>query len=203
MPSTQSGAVASAVEKAKAKNARLRLMKERNENYLAERRDYDDDPNDELTKERLAELIREPHFVPGGTPLFTQLQRFQEQQDRVSLVVDEYGELMGLVTLENILEEIIGEFATHSPLKTGGYVKQPDGSYLVEGATLLRELNRKLGYRFPLDGPKTLNGLILEYLQDIPQPNTSVKIGDHPLDIVQTHDRVVKAVRLYPPTPQP
>ena len=157
--------------------------------------------NDGLTKEQLSAIIRDPHFVPVGTPLFSQLQSFQEQQDRVSLVVDEYGELKGLVTLEDILEEIIGEFATHSPLKAGGYVKQSDGSYLVEGGTLLRELNRKLGYRFPLDGPKTLNGLILEYLQDIPEPNTSVKIGDHALDILQIHDRVVKAVRLRPPTP--
>jgi len=157
--------------------------------------------NDGLTKEQLSAIIRDPYFVPVGTPLFSQLQSFQEQQDRVSLVVDEYGELKGLVTLEDILEEIIGEFATHSPLKAGGYVKQSDGSYLVEGGTLLRELNRKLGYRFPLDGPKTLNGLILEYLQDIPEPNTSVKIGDHALDILQIHDRVVKAVRLRPPTP--
>ncbi|HZM47902.1 MAG TPA: CNNM domain-containing protein [Burkholderiales bacterium] len=155
--------------------------------------------NEELTRERLTELVRTPEFVPGSTPLFSQLQGFQEQQDRVSLVVDEYGELMGLVTLEDILEEIIGEFATHSPLKAGGYVTQPDGSYLVEGGTLLRELNRKLGYNFPLDGPKTLNGLILEYLQDIPEPNTSVQIADGRMDIVQTHDRVVKAVRLYPP----
>jgi Mg2+/Co2+ transporter CorB len=158
--------------------------------------------NDQLTKEQLAEIVRKPHFVPGGTPLFSHLQRLQEQQSRVSLVVDEYGELKGLVTLEDILEEIIGEFASQSPLKAGGYVKQPDGSYLVEGGTLLRGLNRKLGYNFPLDGPKTLNGLILEYLQDIPEPNTSLKIGDHPLEIVQTHDRVVKAVRLYPPKPQ-
>ena len=143
--------------------------------------------------------MRAPEFIPGRTPLFSQLQRFQEQQDRMSLVVDEYGELMGLVTVEDILEEIIGEFATHSPLKAGGYTPQPDGSYLVEGGTLLRELNRKLGYSFPLDGPKTLNGLILEYLQDIPEPNTSVKIAGGRMDIVQTHDRVVKAVRLYPP----
>ena len=155
--------------------------------------------NDELTRERLRGLVREPHFVPGGTPLFSQLQGFQEQQDRVSLVVDEYGELLGLVTLEDILEEIIGEFATHSPLRSGGYVAQPDGSYIVEGGTLLRDLNRKLGYDFPLHGPKTLNGLILEYLQDIPEPNTSVKIAGHPLEIVQTHDRLVKAVRIHPP----
>lgn len=156
--------------------------------------------NEELTKDKLRELIREPYFVPAGTPLFSQLQNFQEHQDRVSLVVDEYGELMGLVTLEDILEEIIGEFTTHSPLQTGGFVKQADGSYLVEGATLLRELNRKLGFGFPLDGPKTLSGLILEYLQDIPEPNTSVRIAGYPLEIVQTQDRVVKAVRVFPPT---
>jgi len=155
--------------------------------------------NEELTKERLEEIIREPYFVPAGTPLFSQLQSFQEHQDRVSLVVDEYGELLGLVTLEDILEEIIGEFTTHSPLQTGGFTRQADGSYLVEGATLLRELNRKLGFNFPLDGPKTLNGLILEHLQAIPEPNTSVKIAGYPLEIVQAHDRVVKAVRVFPP----
>jgi magnesium and cobalt exporter, CNNM family len=159
--------------------------------------------DEELTRERLAEIVREPQFVPGGTPLFSQLQSFQEQQDRVSLVVDEYGEVMGLVTMEDILEEIIGEFATQSPSKVGGYVKQPDGSYLVEGGTLLRELNRKLGFQFPLDGPKTLNGLILEYLQTIPEPNTSVKIASYGMDIVQTHDRVVKAVRIHPPHGKP
>jgi Mg2+/Co2+ transporter CorB len=155
--------------------------------------------NEELTKDKLRELMREPFYVPAGTPLFSQLQNFQEQQDRMSLVVDEYGELMGLVTLEDILEEMIGEFTTQSPLQTGGFVKQPDGSYLVEGATLLRELNRKLGFGFPLDGPKTLSGLILEHLQSMPEPSTSVKIAGHPLEIVQTHDRVVKAVRVVPP----
>jgi len=155
--------------------------------------------NEELTKDKLRELMREPFYVPAGTPLFSQLQNFQEQQDRMSLVVDEYGELMGLVTLEDILEELIGEFTTQSPLQTGGFVKQPDGSYLVEGATLLRELNRKLGFGFPLDGPKTLSGLILEHLQSMPEPSTSVKIAGHPLEIVQTHDRVVKAVRVVPP----
>ena len=156
--------------------------------------------NEGLTKERLQEIVHEPHFVPAGTPLFSQMQNFQEQKDRMSLVVDEYGELQGLVTLEDILEEIIGEFTTQSPLQTGGYIRQPDGSYLVEGATLLRELNRKLGFNFPLDGPKTLSGLILEHLQAIPEPSTSVKIAGHPLEIVQTHGRVVKAVRVFPPT---
>jgi Mg2+/Co2+ transporter CorB len=155
--------------------------------------------HEELTKERLEEIIREPYFVPAGTPLFSQMQNFQEHQDRLSLVVDEYGELMGLVTLEDILEEVIGEFTTQSPLQTGGYVRQPDGSYLVEGATLLRELNRKLGFNFALDGPKTLNGLILEHLQTIPEPNTSVKIAGYPLEIVQTQGRAVKAVRVIPP----
>lgn len=154
----------------------------------------------EFTKDSLREMMREPYFIPSGTPLFSQLQNFQEQQDRLSLVVDEYGELMGLVTLEDILEEIIGEFTTQSPLQTSGFFKQEDGSYLVEGGTLLRTLNRKLGFKFPLDGPKTLNGLIIEYLQDIPEPSTSVKIGDYPLEIVQTQDRVVKAVRVFPPT---
>jgi Mg2+/Co2+ transporter CorB len=156
--------------------------------------------DEELTREKLHAIVREPYFVPAGTPLFSQLQSFQEHQDRVSLVVDEYGELLGLVTLEDILEEIIGEFTTHSPLQTGGFTRQPDGSYLVEGATLLRELNRKLGFQFPLDGPKTLNGLILEHLQAIPEPSTGVKIAGYPLEIVQAHDRVVKAVRVFPPT---
>jgi Mg2+/Co2+ transporter CorB len=155
--------------------------------------------NEELTREKLRELVHEPNYVPAGTPLFSQLQNFQEQQDRMSLVVDEYGELMGLVTLEDILEELVGEFTTQSPLLTGGFVKQPDGSYLVEGATLLRELNRKLGFKFPLDGPKTLNGLILEHLQSMPEPGTSIKVAGHPLEIVQTQDRVVKAVRVTSP----
>lgn len=154
---------------------------------------------DELTAESLREMLREAYFVPSTTPLLSQIQNFQEHQDRVSLVVDEYGEIMGLVTLEDILEEIIGEFTTQSPLMSRGLHRQSDGSYVVEGGTLLRELNRKLGFRFPLDGPKTLNGLILEHLQDIPEPNTSVRISGYPLEIVQTQDRVIKSVRLLPP----
>ncbi len=153
----------------------------------------------EFTRDSMRDVMRDARFVPSGTPLFSQLQNFQEQQDRISLVVDEYGELMGLVTLEDILEEMIGEFTTQSPLQTRGFFRQDDGSYLVEGRTLLRELNRKLGFNFPLDGPKTLNGLIIEHFQDIPEPNTSVKIAGHPLEIVHTQDRVIKAVRVFPP----
>ncbi len=157
--------------------------------------------NDEIRAEHLREIMREPYFAPSGTPLFTQLQQYQEHQDRLCFVVDEYGELMGLLTLEDIVEELIGEFATHSPLQSSRFHPQPDGSYLVEGGSLLRELNRKLGHRFPLDGPKTLNGLILEHLQDIPEPDTSLKIAGHTMEIVHTQGRVVKAVRLMPPAP--
>lgn len=153
----------------------------------------------EISAEQVLKLMREPYFIPSGTPLFTQLQQFQEHQDRLCFVVDEYGELMGLLTLEDIVEELIGEFATHSPLQPGRFHRQTDGAYLVEGGSLLRELNRKLGYRFPLDGPKTLNGLILEHLRDIPEPATSLRIAGHRMDIVQTQDRVVKSVRLAAP----
>jgi Mg2+/Co2+ transporter CorB len=150
-----------------------------------------------LTRERLKKLLREPYYVPSGTPLLTQIQNFQEHQDRMALVVNEYGEVKGIVTLEDILEEIVGEFTTSSPARAGGYYPQPDGAYLVEGGTLLRELNRKLGFNFPLDGPKTVNGLVLEHLRDIPEAGTSMRIADHALEIVQTQDRVVKAVRIH------
>ncbi len=158
------------------------------------------DSNEAITASHLREIMREPYFIPSGTPLFTQLQQFQEHHDRLCFVVDEYGELMGLLTLEDIVEELIGEFATHSPLQPARFQRQNDGTYVVEGGSLLRELNRKFGYRFPLDGPKTLNGLILEHLQDIPEPGTSLKIAGHKMDIVHTQDRVVKAVRLAAPT---
>jgi Mg2+/Co2+ transporter CorB len=152
-----------------------------------------------INAKTLAEVLREPYFIPMGTPLLTQLQNFQEQQDRMGLVVDEYGELKGLLTLEDILEEIIGEFTTQSPLQTARFRRMEDGSIIVEGGTLLRDMNRKLGYKFPLDGPKTLNGLILEHFQDIPEPGTSLKLAGYPLEVLQTQDRVIKSVRMLPP----
>ncbi|SFO03050.1 Mg2+ and Co2+ transporter CorB, contains DUF21, CBS pair, and CorC-HlyC domains [Nitrosospira briensis] len=151
----------------------------------------------EITSATLEKIMRTPYFIPSGTPLFSQLQLFQENRERVGLIVDEYGEWMGLVTLEDIVEEIIGEFTTHAPSQVGTFLKQEDGSLIVEGSTLLRDLNRKLGLALPLGGPKTLNGLILEHFQDIPEAGTSLKIAGYPMEIIQTQDRVVKVVRIF------
>jgi Mg2+/Co2+ transporter CorB len=152
---------------------------------------------EDLTSARIEQVLREPYFVPAGTPLLTQLQHFQERQERLGLVVDEYGELLGLVTLEDIVEEIIGEFTTQSPLTVAAsYTPQADGSVIVEGGSLLRSLNRRLGTQFPVDGPRTLNGLILEHFEDIPEPGTSMRLGGQIIEVLQIHDRVVKSVRL-------
>ena len=156
----------------------------------------------ELDKRALEEQLTEPYYVPAETPALTQLQYFQEARQRLALVVDEYGELQGLVTLEDIIEEIIGEFTTTAPV-AAGHAWDDQGSALVEGASSLRELNRKLGLELPLEGPKTLNGLILEHLQDIPEGGVSVKINGVPMEIVQTQDRVVKTVRLFKPVREP
>lgn len=150
----------------------------------------------ELTHQALREVVQEPYFVPVGTPLFKQLRQFQENQKRLAMVVDEYGELQGLVTMEDLLEEMVGEFTTQAPAQSGWLRQMEDGSWLVEGAALVRHINRKLGLDFPLDGPKTLNGLLLEYLEDIPEAGVSVKIGEIPIEIVQTQDRAVKVARI-------
>ncbi len=152
----------------------------------------------DLTPESLREVMTDPYFVPSGTPLYTQLQQFQEKHQRMALVVDEYGELKGLVTLEDILEEIIGEFTTQSPTHSSVLHHQNDGSWLVDGSATLRELNRKLNLHLPLDGPKTLNGLVLEHFEDIPEPGTSFRIAEHTLEIVQAQDKVVKSIRITP-----
>jgi Mg2+/Co2+ transporter CorB len=155
----------------------------------------------ELDLIRLRDILNEPYFIPSDTPLLKQLQQFQERHLRLGLVVDEYGELLGLVTLENILEEIVGEFTTQSPAQTGKFLRQEDGSFLLEGSSSLRELNRKLGLHLPLDGAKTLNGLILDHLGDIPETGTSLKISGYPIEIIQTQDRIVKVARVFPAAP--
>ena len=149
-----------------------------------------------FSKEDLRDVLQDAYFIPSDTTLLSQLQHFQERNLRVGLIVDEYGELLGLVTLENILEEIVGDFTTQSPSRTGKFMRQMDGSMFVEGGTLLRDLNRKMGMHFPVDGAKTLNGLILEHLQDIPESGTSIKISGYPIEIIQTQDRVVKVARI-------
>ena len=151
-----------------------------------------------LDKAALMEAISDPYFIPSGTPLYTQIQQFQENKQRVALVVDEYGEFKGLITLEDILEEMIGDFTTQSPSRLGGFKKEADGSWLVDGSSTLRELNKKLHLDLPLDGPRTLNGLIIEHFEDIPESNTSFKVGKHVLEIVQTQDRIVKSVKIFP-----
>ena len=156
-----------------------------------------------LSHDMIREAMRDPYFIPAGTPLLAQLQQFQEKHRRSALVVDEYGELLGLVTLEDILEEIVGEFTTSAPGQTSHYRQEESGDWLVEGSSLLRDLNRKLRLSLPTDGPKTLNGLILEHLEDIPEAGTSLRIAGHTLEILQTQDRIVKMVRITPPAVMP
>jgi Mg2+/Co2+ transporter CorB len=153
----------------------------------------------ELDAERVRAVMRPPYFVPLGTPLLTQLQQFQADRQRLGLVVDEYGELQGLVTIEDIVEEIIGEFTTQAPGGAESFRREADGSIVVDGMAPLRTLNRRLGTRFPLDGPKTLNGLIVEHLGEIPDAGITFKVDDQAVEILQTQDRAVRVVRLLPP----
>lgn len=152
----------------------------------------------ELQREDLQGLIREPYFIPQGTPLNTQLLNFQQQHRRYGLVVDEYGEFMGLVTLEDILEEIVGEFTTDPLALTRKVIQQQDGGYLVDGSISIRTLNRTLNWQLPLTGPKTLNGLIMEYLETIPEPGTQLLLEDHPVEIVKTSGNRVRTVLIRP-----
>jgi Mg2+/Co2+ transporter CorB len=151
-----------------------------------------------LDKAQIEALLAEPYFVPATTPVFTQMQYFQENEERIALVVDEYGELMGLVTLEDIIEEIIGKFTTSVPTAQA-LAWGEDGSTSIDGATPVREVNRALGLDLPTEGPKTLNGLILEHLRDIPEADVSIKIGGVPLEIVHTQGRSVKTARIFRP----
>jgi Mg2+/Co2+ transporter CorB len=155
-----------------------------------------------LDKAQLESLLAPPYFVPATTPVFAQTQYFQENEERIALVVDEYGELMGLVTLEDIMEEIIGKFTTSVPTTAHALAWGEDGSATVDGAAPVREVNRALGLELPTEGPKTMNGLILEHLRDIPEADVSIKIGDVPLEIVHAQGRSVKTVRVFrPPAP--
>lgn len=148
------------------------------------------------SKIMLTKAAKDPYFVPEGTPLHTQLFNYQDQQLRMGLVVDEYGDIQGLVTLEDILEEIVGEFTTDISNSTKEIHAQRDGSYVIDGTATIRDINRTLNWSLPTDGPKTLNGLILEYVQDIPDANISFKIERYLIEILQIKDNAVTAARV-------
>lgn len=150
----------------------------------------------DVTVETIKDILFECYFVPEGTPLHTQLLNFQRHKRRFGIVVDEYGVIKGLVTLEDILEEIVGEFTTDMQTYNLDIQGQEDNSYLIDGSVHLRELNRQLQWHLPTDGPKTLNGLLLEYLENIPAPGTTFKINDYLVEITQVSDNAVKLARI-------
>jgi Mg2+/Co2+ transporter CorB len=148
--------------------------------------------------------VSDIYFIPEGTQLNTQLLKFQRTKDRIGLVVDEYGDIQGLVTLADILEEVVGEFTTDIASNgSDDIIAQPDGSYLIDGGINLRDLNREMHLELPTDGPKTLNGLILEYLEEIPQGKLSIKLAGYPLEVVDVQDNMIKTVRLLPHLKKP
>ena len=152
----------------------------------------------EITKERIIEQAKPPYYIPEGTSLSKLINNFQRDRRRIGLVVDEYGDLQGLVTFGNIIEEIVGEFTTTPSSSISDVNEQEDGSYLVKGSVNLRELVKLTGWKLPTDGPKTLNGLILEHMESIPEPNTSMLLSGYPVEILQTEDNMVKVVRFLP-----
>ncbi len=150
----------------------------------------------EFNRETLQKLLVEPYFVPEGTPLSTQLVQFQRRSERVAMVVDEYGDIQGIVTLEDILEEIVGEFTTDPADDESDVVRVDTDTYLVDATANIRELNRSQGWKLPTDGPKTLNGLIVEMLETIPEPTTCLKIDGYPIEIVEADDNRIRSVRV-------
>ena len=154
----------------------------------------------EFDKRIIEKLLIEPYYVPEGTPLSTQLVQFQKLRQRIALVVDEYGDIQGIVTLEDILEEIVGEFTTDPANDDTDIVKESQNTFLVDGTTNIREMNRAMDWTLPTDGPKTLNGLIVEFLETIPEPGTCLEIAGYPIEIVETNDNRVMTARIYPST---
>lgn len=153
----------------------------------------------EVDKRKIEALLDEPYFVPEGTPLSTQLVQFQRRRLRIALVVDEYGDIQGVVTLEDILEEIVGEFTTDPADAEEDIVNEGNGSYLVDGTTTIRDLNRVQHWAMPTDGPKTINGLILELLETIPEPGTCLKVENYPIEIVAIDGNRIRSVRIREP----
>lgn len=153
-------------------------------------------PMTELTKADLLQLTEEPYYVPEATPLHTQLINFQKEKRRIALVVDEYGDVRGIVTLEDILEEIVGEFTTDYAANLPEIHPQDDGSYLIDGLAVLRDINRALGWDLPTQGPKTLNGLVLEHLEALPENNLCLRIGDYLIETLHIKDNVIRNLKI-------
>ncbi|WNF45751.1 HlyC/CorC family transporter [Pseudomonas sp. SG20056] len=158
--------------------------------------------HNELSKEALLAACNEPYFVPEGTPLSTQLINFQKQKRRIGIVVDEYGDVIGIVTLEDILEEIVGDFSNQDTLRSPDIHPQEDGTQVIDGAAYIREINKALDWHLPCDGPKTLNGLVTEALESIPDSAVCLKIGPYRLEILQSSDNRVKSVRAWQTKPK-
>ena len=152
----------------------------------------------DMGREALLGVLREPYFVPAGTPLHTQLLNFQRHHQTLGLVVNEYGDIQGLITLEDILAEVVGELTPEVNAPLQDVYLEPEGSYLVDGTTSVRELNRRMGWNLPSHGPKTLNGLIVEHMETLPEVGTSLLLAGYPVEVVQTSGNVVKTVRVKP-----
>ncbi|RZF80648.1 HlyC/CorC family transporter [Pseudoalteromonas sp. CO325X] len=154
---------------------------------------------EQFNKSSLLRAVREIYFIPEGTSLNTQLHKFQQVKERIGLVVDEYGDIQGLVTLEDILEEVVGDFTTTQTRPPSEEVsEQDDGSVLVDGGANIRDLNKEMGWHLPQDGPKTLSGLIVEYLEDIPDANLGLKIEGYPIEVMEVKENMIKLVRVLP-----
>jgi Mg2+/Co2+ transporter CorB len=153
-------------------------------------------PSQQMTKADLMQLTEEPYYVPEATPLHTQLINFQKEKKRIALVVNEYGDVRGIVTLEDILEEIVGEFTTDFAASMPEIHPQDDGSHLIDGLAVLRDINRALGWDLPTHGPKTLNGLVLEHLETLPESNLCLRIGDYLIETLQIKDNVIKNLKI-------
>ncbi|NRA82528.1 MAG: DUF21 domain-containing protein [Gammaproteobacteria bacterium] len=153
----------------------------------------------QFDKSNLVRSVRELYFIPEATSLNVQLHKFQENKERIGLVVDEYGDIQGLVTLEDILEEIVGDFTTNvSPTVSDEIHLQDDGTYIIDGTMNIRELNREMQWHLPIDGPKTINGMIIEYLQDIPAPGISFRIDGYPIEVLVVDNNMIKSIRIIP-----
>ncbi|WP_144822747.1 HlyC/CorC family transporter [Marinobacter piscensis] len=157
---------------------------------------------DDINKAMIMQLCQEPYFIPESTPLNTQLINFQKEKRRFGIVVDEYGDVLGLATLEDILEEIVGEFTTDYAATSPDIIPLEDSTFIIDGTTSVRTINKALGWNLSIDGPKTLNGLITETLENIPDTNVCLKVEGHRVEVLQIKDNVVKAAIVHPKIPR-